>query len=101
VKIRWICDVSLWEIAIKQKNGKLSDAVLVKVYEAIRDGLIKPISLSRGSLEAYCALDFDSDHKDPFDRLIISTAHVHDLPIVTTDARILAYQNRWNLSIMN
>jgi PIN domain nuclease of toxin-antitoxin system len=27
------------------------------------------------------------DHRDPFDRMILSAAEVHDLPLVSTDAR--------------
>jgi PIN domain nuclease of toxin-antitoxin system len=30
-------------------------------------------------------------HKDPADRLIVATARVHDCPLMTADAKILAY----------
>jgi len=30
-------------------------------------------------------------HRDPADQIIVATARVHDCPIVTLDARILAY----------
>ena len=37
-------------------------------------------------------------HRDPADRIIIATARVYDLDVVTTDARILAYPHVRTLS---
>ncbi|MCG6133952.1 MAG: type II toxin-antitoxin system VapC family toxin [Nostoc sp. LLA-1] len=32
-------------------------------------------------------------HKDPADRIIVSTARIYDVPVVTVDEKILAYSN--------
>jgi len=34
----------------------------------------------------------DNHHRDPFDRLLISQAMLENLPIISTDPRIAAYE---------
>jgi PIN domain nuclease of toxin-antitoxin system len=32
-------------------------------------------------------------HRDPADQIIVATARIHDCPLVTQDAKILAYSH--------
>jgi PIN domain nuclease of toxin-antitoxin system len=82
---------SIWEIAIKVKTGKLRfDLPLnefVTVNAAKHSISILPISLD----SIFKTLDLDLIYRNPFDRIIISQAIVHNLPIVSSDTVFDAY----------
>ena len=79
--------ISVWEIARLQKEGKVvipNDpagfmADLKEMYGLTAIPPVDDIMLRAAQLP-----DF---HKDPADRIIIATAVVHDLPIVTRDGK--------------
>ncbi len=82
--------VSLWEIAIKLKLGKL---FLKQSYETIgsaidaSDILILPISFA----DTVQVRNLPLHHSDPFDRMLISQAINHSLTIISTDKKFDAY----------
>jgi PIN domain nuclease of toxin-antitoxin system len=83
--------VSLWEIAIKIKTGKLNAIGSSVAY--IRDQMdaysmeLLPIRYEHIlQLEALPA-----HHGDPFDRLLIAQAIAESLPILTGDAKFRSY----------
>ena len=86
-----VSSISGFEIALKMANGKLRLPAPVAIWfdtvvESHGLTLMAPdlaVCLKAGQLPAI--------HLDPFDRLIIATAMVHDFPIVTTDERFAAY----------
>ncbi|MCL2088277.1 MAG: type II toxin-antitoxin system VapC family toxin [Oscillospiraceae bacterium] len=82
--------VSLWEIAIKSSLGRLE---LKKPFKKLLDDLnstnIEILQLKNEYLLNVTALPLI--HKDPFDRLIISTALAEGLTIITTDGSIQKY----------
>ena len=86
----YISLISLWEIALKASLGKLDlklpiDEFLINIRS--RDFIflqIKDEYLSR-------LLGLPFVHKDPFDRLIISSALAEDLTIITVDENIKKY----------
>jgi PIN domain nuclease of toxin-antitoxin system len=91
---RCISSVSLWEIAIKLNLGKLTlnftfDEFLDKIRSSefeilqIRDEYLKRLSV------------LPPIHKDPFDRLLISTALVENLTIITADENVRKYDVAW------
>ena len=73
--------VSLWEIIIKQSNGKLQvpDSFVADI-ELVG---YKIIGLNVSYLEAYSSLP--NIHKDPFDRMLIATAKCENMKIITSD----------------
>ena len=89
-----ICSVSLWEIAIKMKLGKLVISLpfneLLNTINS-RDFII--LQLENDYLLNLYDLPFL--HKDPFDRLIISTALAENLTIITIDKNIQKYNVPW------
>ena len=92
--IKMISSTSLWEIAIKVNLGKLdisftfdqllddlknSDIVLLQIEDEYMQGLF----------------DLPYIHKDPFDRLLVSTAIAEDLIVITADENIQKYDVNW------
>jgi PIN domain nuclease of toxin-antitoxin system len=76
---------SLWEIAIKHRNGKLKAPNLVNDFQKELDtaGFVElPIS----ARHAVRAALLPTNHKDPFDRVLIAQAEIESVPIVTRDS---------------
>ncbi len=87
--------ISLFEMAIKKKTGKLSLSKDIEEYakELKRIGIIMlPITTSH--LEAYEHIPLIQDHRDPFDRLLIATAQHERLSIITVDEKFSLYSNQ-------
>lgn len=91
----FVSHVSLLEIAIKQKIGKLPELLirideLEKVIVADGFGLI-PISTSH--INSYNAIPLHEAHRDPFDRLIVATAYFEKMPIISADLNFKIYKD--------
>jgi len=91
--------VSLWEIAIKINIGKL------QIHRPIEDLLkelqylnIQILPLVDKDIELYSGLAFPSNHRDPFDRMLIVQAMNHSLIVISTDVKFDAYsiQRLWD-----
>lgn len=94
-----VSQVSLYEIAIKQKLGKLPEVIysiqdLVIEIEAI-DFQILPIKNEH--IYAYNSIDLVEDHRDPFDRLIIATAFQEQIPVISADEKFKNYGSQIEL----
>ena len=90
----FISIISLYEMAIKVNIKKLQLEKSIKEY---KNGLIKnwftiiPIEIHH--LAYYTHLPQNPTYKDPFDRLIISTAAVEGLKIISKDEKFNLYQD--------
>jgi PIN domain nuclease of toxin-antitoxin system len=90
----YISIVSAWEVAIKHILGKLTDfpegvrLVLSEIYKS-------PIEIV-GILSKYVVMveELPYIHRDPFDRLIISTALCENMTVLTADENIPKYDIR-------
>jgi len=87
----YISAVNGWEIAIKARLGKLPlpdkpDVFMTAMLKQHAFGVL-PISLSHAVAEH----DLQTHHSDPFDRLLISQAHLEGMTLVTNDAQINRY----------
>jgi PIN domain nuclease of toxin-antitoxin system len=82
---------SAWEIATKYEIGRLklpgTPADLLDRLTEELDLTILPIDVS----DALKSATLPWHHRDPFDRLIIAQAIIHDVPILTSDKRIAQY----------
>ena len=90
----FISIISLYEIAIKKNIGKLNTTNSISTLEKEIDNVgltLLPITIKH--LENYVGLPQIANHKDPFDRLIIATAIVENLQIITADEKFENYQN--------
>ena len=89
-----ICAVSLWEIVIKVSLNKLVlHSPLDEALTSIKNGEFDILQIEETHLKELSKLPFL--HKDPFDRLIISTALCEDLTIITVDDNIHRYGASW------
>jgi PIN domain nuclease of toxin-antitoxin system len=86
--------ISCWEVAKLAELGRL--ALRCPVVDWLRQALAYPgIQL----MDLSVAIAIESTrlpgpfHRDPADQIIVATARVHDIPLLTADARILAYPN--------
>ncbi len=89
--------VSVWEMSIKSGLGKLKfSSTLQQFIETTIDFygiLVLPLSMSDCLI--YERLGFpDKEHRDPFDRMIISQAINHDLHILGIDQSFDSYPIR-------
>lgn len=89
----FVSHISLLEIAIKQKIGKLPELpISVNDLEKIilTDGFgLMPLSAAH--IHAYNAIPLHEAHRDPFDRLILATAYSEKIPVVSADGNFKIY----------
>jgi PIN domain nuclease of toxin-antitoxin system len=88
---RWLSPISLLEIALKVRLGKLplprASATIFPTEVNANDINLLPIELEH--IEPLTTLPMH--HKDPFDRLIAATALVEGLTLVSADSAFDAY----------
>ena len=91
VNERWLSPITLLEIAIKARIGKLSlPAPFAVMFPAdLRAADIHLLPLEIDHIEPLTTLA--QHHKDPFDRLIVSTALVEGFTLVSADPAFDAY----------
>ncbi|MFU8840693.1 MAG: type II toxin-antitoxin system VapC family toxin [Nitriliruptoraceae bacterium] len=81
--------VSVWELAIKRRLGRLRDADGIDLAAAITESGFSELPVTgQHAAETEALPDI---HRDPFDRLLIAQSLVEDLTLVTRDDRIRSY----------
>lgn len=88
--------VSLMEIAIKFKVGKLPDfeVSLNTFNDTLQQKGFKMMPVTISQLSAYFNCNFFSDHhRDPFDRCLLAIAYCEQLEIITKDEKYQLYSN--------
>lgn len=82
---------STWEIAIKYGLGRLElpEEPATYVPARMRSTQVTPLPVEPGHTLEVARLPLL--HRDPFDRLLVAQARVLDVPLLTTDRRIAAY----------
>jgi len=83
----WVSTISFWELAIKQKLGKINAEIRLDRIEktlGIRELTIS--SRYTGELRNLPLL-----HGDPFDRMLVAQAMVEGMTLVTADRRLAGY----------
>lgn len=81
---------SLWEIAIKQRLGKLNCNLSMPELAKFCEGEgFERLTIEPEHIERTKALP--DIHRDPFDRLLIAQAQTENLVIITRDAQIRKY----------
>ena len=83
--------VSLWEIAIKQRLGKLRFTASIPAISVFcKAAGFFPLGITPAHAEAIKTLP--DIHRDPFDRMLVAQAQVEGLSVVTKDTFIPQYQ---------
>jgi len=89
-----ICSISLWEIAIKMNIGKLTLSLeFDELVDVLRSSDFDFLQVEDEYVSGLSKLPLL--HKDPFDRLIISTALTEKMTLITTDENIQKYDVPW------
>jgi len=86
--------ISLFEITIKQKVGKLSQfvATIQDVFnQANLDGFTF-LPINNNHLYHYNDILLFEQHRDPFDRLLLATALIEKVSILSADANFNLYK---------
>jgi|ERR1035437_962423 PIN domain nuclease of toxin-antitoxin system len=89
----YFSQISLFEISIKQKIGKLPLFLteIKEVYhQAIKDDFIF-LPVQNSHIFYYDKIPLLKKHRDPFDRLLIATASVENSIIITSDEMFHLY----------
>jgi PIN domain nuclease of toxin-antitoxin system len=82
---------SIWEVAIKQRLGKLPELALAvsELPGLVRDCGFVPLPVDERHAAAVASLPLH--HRDPFDHLLIAQAQIERLAIVTRDPQFVPY----------
>jgi PIN domain nuclease of toxin-antitoxin system len=77
--------VSVWEIAIKYKAGKLdaSSGLISRFQSSLEEEHFVELPIT--AAHAIRAGLLEGSHKDPFDRMLIAQARMESVPVVSTD----------------
>jgi PIN domain nuclease of toxin-antitoxin system len=87
----YLSAASAWEIAIKHALGKLRLPDPPAVYVPDRAAALGVRSLPIEQPHALHVATLPAHHRDPFDRMLVAQAQLDDLPILTADPIIRAY----------
>ena len=91
---KYLCSISLLEIAIKVSKGKLTLSVPFEEFlDKVENADLELLQIEDKYLKKLVDLPFH--HKDPFDRLMIATALAENLTIITADGDIHKYDVPW------
>jgi len=87
--------ISLFEMAIKQKLGKLPGTFVtpLDVYnQAIKDSFSE-LPLENSHISFYEKVPLFQEHRDPFDRVLIAQAMFEKVPVITIDPKFRLYSD--------
>lgn len=90
----YVSPISYFEIAIKQKLGKLPelDTPIATLNGLVnQDGFII-LEIKTKHIAAYADIPLLPEHRDPFDRLLLATALSENIPIISADENFGYYQ---------
>ena len=91
---KYVSIVSAWEVAIKLGTQKLQlDGGLAEFFRMIDVNGFLLLGIEREYLQYVQTLAFF--HKDPFDRLLIATANVENVTLISIDDNIQKYDVNW------
>ena len=84
-----IADVSLWEAAKLVELGRLELAIpLADFFRLAITSELTVLPIVPGVAERVVKMESSGFHKDPADQLIVATALVHNLRLISDDSRI-------------
>ena len=88
-----VSEISLFEITIKQKIGRLPELPLSVdelANQLLSDGF-QLLPIKRKHITAYQQIPLVDNHRDPFDRLLLATALAEDISIISADRNFQLY----------
>jgi len=89
-----ISSISIWEIGIKIKKGKLKIPISLKEFVANLQNADNLTILAIDEKTWIDSLDLDWDHKDPADRVIVASSKARNIELITSDSAILNFYHK-------
>lgn len=88
--------VSLFEIAIKQKIGKLPEltASLNEIYQQALNDDFSYLPIHNQHIFNYDKIPLIPEHRDPFDRLLLATAYSENAVLLSADTNF-KFSDEW------
>ncbi len=86
----YVSAVSIWEIAIKSSLGKIA-ADAEEMLQAITTSGFRELPVRSAHAAQVAKLPLPTDHKDPFDRLLVAQSMIEPLVLLTADPKVVAY----------
>jgi len=80
--------VSIWDIGLKWRAGKLTALPRAVQREAINNGLVE-LPIENEAIFQSCELQ--QKHPDPFDRLLYAQAKRHKVKLLTADRALIVF----------
>ena len=86
----YVSQVSLWEMAVKIKIGKLDIKMsLTDIINKMNNHGILILPIKNNHIEE--TINLELHHRDPFDRLIIAQTRVENMTIISKDSNFSKY----------
>ena len=89
-----LSSISIWEIGIKVKRGKLDLPLSIEEYTDRLEQIDRLDILPVDARTWIKNLELNWDHRDPADRTIVATASLHACALVTSDSTICAFYSQ-------
>lgn len=86
----FISRASLWEIAIKVANGRLR-VDIAKFVRSVEKHGFEWLDIRNEHILAVASLTTFDDHRDPFDRMLVSQSLTEPLLLLTADSALARY----------
>ncbi|MFM8453944.1 MAG: type II toxin-antitoxin system VapC family toxin [Gammaproteobacteria bacterium] len=83
----FVSSVSFWEMAIKKSLGRLG--LPINIIEIIKADGFETLPLT--PQDCLGVIDLPAIHQDPFDRMLVVQAKLHNLVLITRDEKIKRY----------
>lgn len=80
-----------WEMAIKVAVGKLRLPCSVEQWVSSRIAATRVTALPITAFHAIESASLPMHHRDPFDRVLVAQARLENVPLMTADLRLRAY----------
>ncbi len=85
-----VSTVSLWEVAMKVRVGKLAMDVPALATLCVRQGF-RVVEVSAAHVIRVMSLPWRADHRDPFDHLLLAQAAAEGATFVSADVQAQRY----------
>lgn len=84
--------ISIWELGIKVQRGKLDLGISIEEFarRIAKSGIVQLLPVTTATWLR--SLELPWDHRDPADRIIVATALLQDVPLLTADTEIQRFQ---------
>lgn len=88
-----LCSMSIWELAWKQRMGKLSLGMTAEEYlRRVRQLPLQVVAVDADTWLANVVLDWE--HRDPVDRTVVALARQQQARLLTSDRAMLEFYGR-------